>query len=254
MTRSLRSGRQPRVLAVRAGLAIAVLITGCSGGDGSAEPADVFESERSRPTDSSEHDHSADASALAPRTVLPGDIAELGDGIAPGESMDLWLGLNVCGRFVDLPVMTDADASPGATTMAVDPTGRLTVSAGPEGPSGHEVTLGAVSEILDLELATGRLDFGDEWAGRSVGEGDEAMQLGGASLATGGECGLGPESEPAEVQLWYYTPAAVASGEEVRMVVTDPERTPLLEGGSAVTIAFAPVSSLPTLPPAALVG
>ena len=60
--------------------------------------------------------------------------------------------------------------------------------------------------------------------------------------------------EQAEVQLWYYTPLAVASGEQVRMVVTDPQDTPLLEGGSAVTLAFAPVSSLPTLPPAALLG
>ncbi len=73
--------------------------------------------------------------------------------------------------------------------------------------------------------------------------------------STGDPCVLGRDgAEPGEVQLWYYTPAAVDSGTDVRLVVTDPEDVPIIGADSAITIAFAPVSSLPTLPPAALVG
>lgn len=257
-TSSRPGPRRPLAALVACLVLVTTALAACSsGGDSAAGEGDsaAFESERTRPTDQAEHDHSGEASALAPETVLPERIAELGPGVPAGGSEDLWMGLNICGRFVELPAGIGSAAGGAASDfMSIDETGLLTISPGPGDPNGHDVTVAAVAEMLDVDLSTGRLELGPSWEGQVLGEGDSALPLGGASFVTGDQCALGPDVEQAEVQLWYYTPLAVASGEQVRMVVTDPQDTPLLEGGSAVTLAFAPVSSLPTLPPAALLG
>lgn len=221
-------------------LAATLLLVGaCSGGDSLAT-----DDTRSRPTDTGLHDHSGAASALAPEAVQAEDIATLGDGVAEGEAMDFWLGLNVCGRFVDVP------AAGPARGMTVDASGLVTVAPGPGDPEGADVTVGDLAALLGLTLGTGELGFPAGFQPAAIEHGSASQQLAGATLRTGDLCG----EEQAEVQLWYYTPDAVDSGESVRMVVTDPQEVPVVADGTAVTIAFAPVSSLPTLPPAALVG
>ena len=81
-----RSGEQSDELAL--GLhSLGVLVgTACSS-EGSASS-----STRPRPTDvPGIHDHSSEDSALAPETVLPEDIAALGDGPQPGEQFDVFI-------------------------------------------------------------------------------------------------------------------------------------------------------------------
>ena len=237
-----------RILAAAAMVAVLAL-SGCSTGDDGSEGSSAEDDfRRTRPTDQLEHDHSSENSALAPETVQPSDVAALGDGVATGATGEFWVGINICGRFVELPPQL-ADGP-----MTLDGTGLLTLAPSPGEPSGLELTADSVLGMLDVQAETGTISFGESWAGSSVGEGDAAVPLAGRTFTTGDECAIGPKVEQGEVQLWYYTPAAVVSGEQVRMVVTDPGDTPLVEDGSAVTIAFAPLSSLPTLPPSALVG
>ncbi len=157
--------------------------------------------------------------------------------------MTALFGINVCGRFLELRA---AGPSNGIT---VDATGSVEVQPGPGDPTGHEVTVGSVLELMDVSVSTGEMTFGSTW-GSTVAELDgEEVSLGSKKLATGDSCGR----DPGEVQLWYYSPSAVDSGEDIRMVVTDPQDVPILAEGTAMTLAFAPSSSLPTLPPAALV-
>lgn len=223
-------------------LVVAALAGGCSGGEEDA----AFESDRTRPTDVSEHDHSNEDSALAPDTVMAADIAELGKGAAVGEELSVWIGVNVCGRFLEIP------AREGSGGLSLDATGGLTVAPQAGDESGHDITVADVMEMLDIQLATSTMSFGERWAPTEVAlsPAAEPSPLAGRSFATGDDCG----TEQGEVQLWYYTAESVDSGEDVRMVVTDPEDVPLVGDGAAVTVAFAPTSSLPTLPPAVLVG
>ena len=243
-----------RPAAVAVAAALFALVAGCGGdgGEGAAaqggaggdDPA--FESDRTRPTDASEHSHDGEDSALAPRTVQPADIAELGDGVAPGGELSMWIGVNMCGRFLDIP-----PAGP-VGGLSTDAAGRLAVAPSAGDDAGHDVTVADVMELLDLQLGTAELAFGEQWAPKEVAlaPGAEPTALAGTSFATGDGCG----EEQGEVQLWYYTPEAVDTGEDVRMVVTDPEDVPLVGDGAALTVAFAPTSSLPTLPPAAMLG
>jgi hypothetical protein len=55
------------------------------------------------------------------------------------------------------------------------------------------------------------------------------------------------------VQLWIYDREAVDTGDGVLQVVTDPEDVAVVEDGMAFVIALSPTSSLPTLPPSALI-
>lgn len=238
--RSARAGGQRlfQHLATTLGLAAVLVAGSCSSSD------EAFESERPRPTDVESHDHSSENSALAPETVLAGDIAELGAGVATGEQATVWLGVNVCGRFVEIP------SGGPVGGLGVDAGGLLEISPGVGDPSGHEVTAGAVMDLIDLQLGTGEMSFGPGWGAQEVVLDERTVALADTTFATGDSCG----TEQGEVQLWYYTPAAVNSGEELRLVVTDPQDVPVLESGTALTVAFAPSSSLPTLPPAALVG
>ncbi len=226
-------------------MVVALLCAACSGGDDESG----FESNRPRPTDDVTHDHSGEVSALAPETVLAEDIAALGDGVAVGDTWPVWIGVNICGRFLEIPAV----AATGG--LAVDSSGLLTVAPGDGDEVGHAVTIGDVMSLVGVELGTGSVSMDERWAPQAVDVDGESVAVAGSTFSTGDPCVLGRDgAEPGEVQLWYYTPAAVDSGTDVRLVVTDPEDVPIIGADSAITIAFAPVSSLPTLPPAALVG
>ncbi|MCB0952480.1 MAG: hypothetical protein H6517_00915 [Microthrixaceae bacterium] len=224
-------------------ICMAVLCVGVLVGTACSSEGSASSSTRPRPTDvPGIHDHSSEDSALAPETVLPEDIAALGDGPQPGEQFDVFLGVNVCGRFLEMPSVS------GPSGVDVDAAGVVSIAPQPGGPAGHDITVADITDALDISLTTAELGFGPSWDPATATIGTDDTPLAGLDLVTGGSCG----TERAEVQLWYYTAEAADSGDRVRMLVTDPQDAPIVSDGAALTIAFAPESSLPTLPPSAL--
>ena len=185
-------------------------------------------------------------SSMDPEVVGVKDIAKLGPGPAAGQQWKIWTGINVCGRFVDL-APTSAQPSKG---MSVSPAGQLTVAQAAGDPTGHDVTVADFLALYGITASTGTLTFPAGIAPSTLRLPNGSVELSGATMKTGDKC---PET-PGEVQVWYYTPQAVATGRPIRVVVTDPDKVPIVADGSAIVVAFSPDSSLPTLPPAALVG
>lgn len=195
------------------------------------------------------HDHGY-GSSMEPPTFSVADVADLGPGPKVGDRWSGLLGLNVCGRFLEPP---HAVPTPKAGfTTAGDGTFELAPEV--EEDAGHGATVGDLAELAGIRMATGELHFPDTTEPPVVdlgpaGEDFSDVQVAGAVLRTGDACG---DSARGEVQLWVFDRAAVDTGEVVR-VVTDPQDVPVVEDGMAFVIAFSPESSLPTLPPSALI-
>ncbi len=218
---------------------IVVTLAGCGSGAQGATAS------RPRPTDTAGlHDHGAADSALAPETVRPEDLALLGDGVEAGGRIEGYLGLNLCGRFLEIP------EGASAAGVTLEQSGHFVVEPGEGDEVGLEVTVGDLLQLLEVGMRTGELEFGSQWSASPATVGGEEFDLGGSALATGDSCG----DELGEVQLWYYTEEAANSGDGIRIVVTDPQDAPIIGDGVALTVAFAPSSSLPTLPPAVMAG
>ncbi|MEZ5238569.1 MAG: hypothetical protein R2716_06330 [Microthrixaceae bacterium] len=197
----------PTRLVVAAALVVLALVSAaCSGGSEAATDS------RPRPTDTGLHDH-GDDSALAPETVSAAEIAQLGDGVGPGERFEGFLGINICGRFLEIP-----DVAPRGG-VSVQAGGRMSIAPTGEDEVGLDVTVQDLLAPLGVTLGTGTVAFGSQWAGSTTALGGEDVPVDGLELATGESCGR----EQGEVQLWYYTEEAVDSGDEIRIVVTDPQ-------------------------------
>lgn len=187
---------------------------------------------------------------MEPPTYSVDEVADLGPGPDVGERWSGLLGLNVCGRFLDPPPAVTTPKAGFST--AGDGTFELAPES--EGDAGHAATVGGLAELADIRIATGEIHLPGTTEPPVVdlgpaGEDLSDVQVAGATLRTGDACG---ESARGEVQLWVFDRDAVDTGDVVR-VVTDPQDVPVVEDGMAFVIAFSPESSLPTLPPSALI-
>ena len=219
--------------------ALALLAAGC-GGDDAADDATTT---TGRPG-SSEPQYGGHAHGSMGEVGTVADVEALGDGPSVGDRWEIPIGLSVCGRFVELP-----DGGPVDGVSAVDG-GKAVVEPTDEASAGHAATLGSYAEAVGASLSTGELRLPDGIVPPEIEVGDDEVGLAGATFRTGDTCG----TTRGEVQAWVYSADAVTSGEDILTVVTDPERVPFAEDGMALVIAFAPESSLPTLPPSAIVG
>lgn len=223
-------------------LALAAALGACS----SDEPAAPTTSGRD-----GGHDHGSElGSSMEPPTFSVEDVAALGPGPRVGDRWKGLLGLNVCGRFLEPPTA----ATPASGGFSTAGNGTFELAPGQEADAGHSATVGDLAELVGIEVSTGELRLPSGTQPTSIdlgpaGTDDSDVDVAGAVLRTGDACG---ESARGEVQLWVYDRAAVDSGDVVR-VVTDPQDVPIVEDGMALVIAFSPESSLPTLPPSALI-
>jgi hypothetical protein len=208
---------------------------------GAADAAEAAGSDDPSPYGSGQH-------GIGAEVVSVDDVAALGDGAAVGDSWRVWTGLNVCGQYLD-PVPATSEAE-GLTLSAA---GVLDVAPVAGGPTGHEITVADLLELQGITASTGEISFPGSQRPQEVEMAGTTIAVAGRTLRTGDECG-GAEGNRAQVQVWYYTPDAVESGRGVLSVVTDPQDVPIVADGSAVVVTLSPESSLPTLPPAALVG
>ncbi len=228
-------------------MATLVAAPACSDGSSSDETARPTPS---TPTSAPGAGHGGDppyGSSMSPEVVSVADVTELGPGPQVGQRFNGNLGLNVCGRFLEPP----APVAPvgGAT---VDGAGRFTLAPATEAEAGHAATVGEVAAAAGVDLATGAVTLPPSTRPGQVDLGSRGapVEVAGRTLRSGDRCG----EDRATVQLWVYTRDAVDTGRNVRLVVTDPERTPVVEDGMAFVIAFSAESSLPTLPPSVLAG
>lgn len=220
---------------------LVVAAAACGSGDDAAEDAgdDAAGHHGSGGADASGY-----GSSMAPETVSVADVAELGPGPSVGDTWTGHLGLNVCGRFLDPPA---ASTTPVAG-FSTDGTGAFTVTPASEEDAGEAATVGDLASLVGVDVSTGALTLPSGTTPAQVELDPGPVQVAGATFSTGDSCG----GTPASVQLWIYTPEAAATGEDVRVVVTDPEDVPIAVDGMVMVLALAPASSLPTLPPSAL--
>lgn len=230
--------------------AAAVVVPGCSTGSSSGEGASSTTTSAGVPSGAGKgagHGGSPYGSSMSPEVVSVADVTELGPGPQVGQAFGGNLGLNVCGRFLEPP----APVAP-VGGASVDGAGRFTVAPTGATGAGHAATVGEVARAAGVDLATGAVTLPPSTRPVQVdlGSGGAPVAVAGRTLRSGDRCG----EDRATVQLWVYTKDAVETGRAVRLVVTDPERTPVVEDGMAFVIAFSPESSLPTLPPSVLAG
>jgi len=250
---------QPRQLARRAGAALvltAFLSAGCAVGDDES-------SDRSRKaTSTTAADHTSHSGAadeegggsqygshgMEPEVASVAQIGELGPGPAVGQTFQGHIGLNVCGRFLDPPpesTPSDGSASSGFTT---DGKGDFSVSPPTEAVAGHQATIGELAAQAGIRLSSGKVTFAPTTTPAQIDIAGVSMAIAGATFDDATRCG----DVETEIQLWVYPASGVATGDGVRAVVEDPQHTPVVEDGMAFVIAVMPESSLPTLPPSAL--
>lgn len=173
----------------------------------------------------------------------PGDIGEvaaLGDGPDEGRIWDIPVGVSVCGRFIEVPQGSEVDGvTAGPATTRVTRT-----------PDGEVPTLAGFADSTGIELSAGRLTLPDTIVPPELDVTDPPLTIAGRTLATGDTCG----ETVGEVQVWVYSTDARASGDGILVVTQDLGNIPFSDEGMAMVIAFAPESSLPTLPPSAFNG
>jgi hypothetical protein len=212
-------------------LVVLFLAAACGGEDGTATTSAVEQREENRG-----HSMGVEAATVA-------DAAGIGPGPSVGDRWEVPIGLSVCGRFVDAP---PGDPNDG---VASAPGGTAVIEPGAGSEAGHRATIGRYATAAGIELSTGELSLPHDVEPDGIEIGGIELSLGDTTFRTGDECG----QVPAEVQIWVYSPEALRSGEGVLVVSENPQDVPFGAEGMAVVIAFAPESSLPTLPPSALV-
>jgi hypothetical protein len=222
-------------------LALLAAGSGCSSGDDAGRTA--------QEDGSGQAGHGGDGvygSSMGPETVSASDVADLGPGPEVGDTWSGDVGLNVCGRFLDPP----AAVGPPVAGFSTDGSGRFTLSPTAADESGHAATVEHLAALVGITVGTGTMTLPPSTTPAQVDLDEGPVTVAGSTMVTGQDCG----PAQATVQLWIYTPDAAASGEDVRVVVTDPQDVPVVEDGMTFVFALAPTSSLPTLPPSALVG
>lgn len=226
--------------------AAAVGVSGCGGGETASTTTRDASTERDATTTTGSH--YGTHGAMAPETATVADIAAMGPGPAVGQTFDGFVGLDVCGRFLELPEKAPEELT-RSTGMTFTSQGRFSVTPPTAEVAAHHVTVADLARALDVELTGGKLVFGPDVQPPQIEAAGTTIQLAGATFGPTATCG----DTPAELQLWVYTADAVATGNSVRKVLDDPQDVPIVEDGMAFVITVTPESSLPTLPPSALV-
>lgn len=242
--RSVRTGpvrrvHGPTALAVSAVAALVLLASGCTGGD--SAPTTTAGGGRHTTTTAGHDSHQA----MAPPTATTSEIAALGPGPSVGQTFKGSVGLNVCGRFLSLPSTAPVSASSG---FGLPSEGHFSVTPPTPAAAGHAATVAGLAEVLGVQLSRGTVTFGAETRPERIDVSGNSIEVAGQTFGPKVSCG----DTPAEVQLWVFTANAVETGEGLVKVLEDPQDVPVVEDGMAFVIAVTPQSSLPTLPPSAL--
>lgn len=245
--RSTRTGRAGRIfrsttIAVSAVSALALVAVGCSGDDSSSTTTTAVAGGHTTTTASGHDSHQA----MAPPTSTAAEIAKLGPGPEVGQTFAGYVGLNVCGRFLSLPASAPADPSTG---FALTSEGHFGVTPPNAAAAGHAATVAGLAELLGVELTSGKVTFGADTRPPRIEVSGNSIDVAGQTFGPKATCG----DTPAEVQLWVFPSTAVETGKGLVKVLEDPQDVPVIEDGMAFVVAVTPVSSLPTLPPSALV-
>lgn len=214
---------------------LALVAPACSG-DGDDDPAAATSSTAASQFGSSMGVTESPASA----------VAELGDGPSPGQTWSVPVGLNVCGRFIE--PLTGGPTEVAGSTLVATTEGRLEIVAGDE-VSGMPL-VADYAELVGMALSTGSLTLPEQVQPAVLDSTDPITQLAGATLDERTTCG----GVPASVQVWVYSAEATDSGDGILVVGDQPELVPFSQEGMSVVVAFSPESSLPTLPPSAVLG
>ena len=176
-------------------------------------------------------------SSMGVEPVAASDVAELGDGPSTGESWTIPIGLSICGRFIEPLTGTHE-----GVTAAAD--GTVNVTSTGNGPP----TVGDFAEATGIVLDAGSITMPSDALPAELDSTEPPTKVAGATLTDGDSCG----SSDGAVQVWVYSAAASESGDGIMVVTDDPGAVPFAEDGMSIVLAFAPESSLPTLPPSAL--
>jgi len=234
VTRPARSKRTvippARRLAAVAGIVALTALGACSSDDTSSDaPAST--------SSTSTTAASQFGSSMGVEEVAADAVSELGDGPATGETWTIPVGLSICGRFIEPLTGTH-----GAVTAQAD--GTVTVT----GDGDATPTVGDLAEATGIVLEQGSITMPSNAAPAELDSTDPPTPVAGATLSDGDSCG----TSDGAVEIWVYSAAATESGDGIMVVTDDPAAVPFAEDGMSIVVAFAPESSLPTLPPSAL--
>ncbi len=213
-----------------AGVAALVLLGACSSDDSGSEDAGGTSSTSTTAA-------SQFGSSMGVEDVEAGSIAELGDGPAAGETWTVPVGLSICGRFIEPLTGTH-----GGVTAQAD--GTVTVTGGGDGTP----TVGDLAEATGILLEPGSITMPSNAVPAELDSTDPPTPVAGSTLVDGDSCGVSDGA----VEVWVYSAAATETGDGIKVVTDDPAAVPFAEEGMSIVVAFAPESSLPTLPPAAI--
>lgn len=242
--RSVRTRRhglayRPTTFAVSTLAALAFLASGCTGDD----TASTTTAGEGKQTTTSGHDSHQ---AMAPPTASASEIAKLGPGPSAGQTFKGSVGLDVCGRFLDLSPPAAVNTSTG---FGLTSEGHFSVTPPTPAVAGHAATVAGLAEVLGVQLSSGTVTFAPTAGPERIDVSGNSIEVAGRTFGPAVTCG----DTPAEVQLWVFPAKAVETGKGLVKVLEDPQDVPIVEDGMAFVIAVAPESSLPTLPPSALV-
>lgn len=224
-----RTSPRRRVAAVAGALALAVL-GACSSDDG--DDGAAVSTASTSTTAASQF-----GSSMGVEEVSAGVVSQLGDGPTAGESWTIPVGLSICGRFIE-----PLSGTHGAVTARAD--GTVTVT----GDADDTPTVGDLAAATGILLEKGSITLPSDAVPAELDSTDPPTPVAGATLRDGDSCG----ASDGAVEIWVYSAAATESGDGIMKVTDDPAAVPFAEDGMSVVVAFAPESSLPTLPPSAL--
>ncbi len=232
------------ILPILLSFSLLAVATGC--GEDAKPEADTNRAPTTTTPSGGHGGHSGDqqyGGVHAPPVASVGDIAKLGKGPRVGDTWTASIGVNVCGRFLD-PL-------PGAEVngIKIQPSGKIEIAPQTEADAGLSATLADYAAAVGIRLATGELGLPATVSPPEIPVVDTKVPLAGKSFKDGADCG----GTKANVVVWVYSPEAVETGEGLVTVVKNPERIPFSTDGMAMVITLTPESSLPTLPPSAVV-
>lgn len=229
-SRPHRPRNRGRVVASVAGVVALAALGACSSDDDAADGSSTTSSTSTTVA-------SQFGSSMGVAEVPASDVAALGDGPAPGETWTVPVGISICGRFIEPLTGTH-----GGVTSQAD--GTVTVTGGGQGAP----TVGDLARATGIVLEKGSITMPSNAAPAELDSVEPPLPVAGATLRDGDSCG----ATEGALEIWVYSADAAESGDGIMAVTDDPGAVPFAEDGMAIVVAFAPDSSLPTLPPSAL--
>lgn len=216
--------------ALGACVAAALVLGACGSGDDDADDG-------TETGDSTTSVASQFGSSMGVDEVTADAVSRLGDGPGAGEAWTIPVGLSICGRFIE-PLTGSGER----VTSSAD--GTVTVRS----TDGTAPTVGDLADATGMTLTNGSITLPSTAVPAELDSTEPPTPVAGATLSDGDSCG----PSDGAVEVWVYSAAASESGDGIMVVTDDPAAVPFAEEGMSIVVAFAPESSLPTLPPSAL--